>query len=257
MQQWWDAVKGFRFGGWALAGDTGWRGGIEAVLRQILMMRDEGAFLDGMEWLHVLGVSQAKWAVLLTAVQRGIRHQCNPAFRVSYDSASANILSGVYQQVAIYPKYTSKAESWTISAARCPNDKVYVSGNPVYPFPFPSPIGDVLKMHHLNVFDEVYSAKRFDDVSHHLLTNHNMWVYVRAMLEANELAFLDEHDARRFVPPKLLECIYLVEELIAGGAKWKSAMKKNAALFEAVDAMRNDDAATASEAALLKALAAQ
>jgi hypothetical protein len=239
MKLWWDAVKDFRFGGWALAGDTGWRGGVGAVVRQVLMMRDEGAFVDGMDWMHVLGVSQAKWAVLLTAIQRGIRQKCNPNFRVSFDSASANILAGVYQQVAIYPKFTNKADSWSISAARCPIDKVYVSGNPSYAFPFPSPLGDMLKLHHLNVTHEAYSAKYFDELSHHLLTNHNAWVYVRAMLEANELAFLDKHDAASFVPPKLLECIYLIEDMIAGGA-WEKKWKKNADLFDAVDKMKND-----------------
>ena len=52
MKQWWDAVKGYRFGGWALAGDTGWRGGSMAVVTQVLMMRDEGAFEKGMDWLR-------------------------------------------------------------------------------------------------------------------------------------------------------------------------------------------------------------
>lgn len=257
MKLWWDAVKGFRFGGWALAGDTGWRGGVGAVLKQVLMMRDEGAFEDGMDWLHVLGVSQSKWAVLLTAVQRGIRQKCNATFRISFDSASANILAGKFQQVAIYPKYSNKAESWSISAVRCPNDKVYVGGNPSYAFPFPSPLGDIMQMHHLNVAHDQYSAKRFDEASHHLLTHHNTWVYVRAMLEANELAFLDRHDAQLFVPPKLLDCLYLVEETITGGSNWKNKWKKNEELFAEVDKMKNDAAATANEAALQKALLAQ
>ena len=128
MKLWWDAVKKFRFGGWALAGDTGWRGGVGAVVKQVMMMRDEGAFEVGQDWMHVLGVSQSKWAVLLTAIQRGIRAKCNSNFRVSFDSASANILAGKFQQVAIYPTYTNKADSWSIGAVRCPNDKVYVSG---------------------------------------------------------------------------------------------------------------------------------
>ena len=242
MKLWWDAVKGFRFGGWALAGDTGWRGGVAAVLRQVLMMRDEGAFEDGMDWMHVLGVSQSKWAVMLTAIQRGIRDKCNPNFRVSFDSASANILAGKYQKVALYPKYTNKADSWSVSAVRCPIDKVYVSGDPSYAFPFPSPLGDQLKLHHLNVSYDPFSAKYFDEISHHLITNHNAWVYVRAMLEANELAFLDKHDAQSFVPPQLLECLYLIEDLLTGGA-WMNKWKKKADLFDAVDKMKNDTAA--------------
>lgn len=239
MKQWWDAVKEYKFGGWALAGNTSWRGGVGAVIKQVLTMRDEDAFEVGQDWLHVLGVSQAKWAVMLTAIQRGIRAKCNPNFRVSYDSASASRLAGERQQVAIYPTFTNKADSWGIRAVACPNDQIYVSDNPSYAFPFPSPLGDVLKLHHINVHYEKYSAKRFDEISHHLLTNHNTWVYVRALLEANELAYLDKHDAQQFVPPKLLDCIYLIEELMSGGA-WKNKVKKYASLFEAVDKMKND-----------------
>ena len=250
MKLWWDAVKEYTFGGWALAGSVGWRGGSAAVVKQILMMRDEGAFEAGMDWLHVLGVSQSKWAVMLTAVQRAMREKCNPNFRVSFDSASANILAGKYQKIALYPKYTKKADSWSISAARCPIDKVYVSGDPSYAFPYPSPLGDLLKLHHLNVTHEQYSAKYFDELSHHLITNHNAWVYVRAMLEANELAFLDQHDAMSFVPAKLLDCIYLIQDLITGGKNWQNKWKKNAELFEEVDRMKNDAAVTATETAL-------
>lgn len=46
-----------------MAGDTGWRGGAGAVIKQVLIMRDEGAFESGLDWVHFLGVSQPKWAV--------------------------------------------------------------------------------------------------------------------------------------------------------------------------------------------------
>ncbi len=235
MKLWWDAVKGYKFGGWALAGDTGWRGGSGTVIKQVLMMRDEGAFEKGMDWLHVLGVSQTKWAVLLTAIQRGLRaNNGNENLRVSYDSASPNILSGKFQQVALYPSFTKKTEGWSIRAMRCPNDKVYADAQKPFPFPFPSAIGDKLQLHHLNVVADPYSAIHFDDVSQHLLTHHNTWVYVRAFLEANELAFLDRHDAENFVPPALLECIHLYEDLFAS-TNWHAKWKKHAKVFEAVD----------------------
>lgn len=241
LKLWWNAVSKYRFGGWALAGSSNWKsgGGVAVIVKQVLTMRDDGAFENGQDWLHVLGVSQAKWAVILTAIQRGIRSKCNSDFRVSYDSASPSRLAGVQQKVAVYPTYTNMADSWSIRAVDCPNDKIYVSGNPSYAFPFPSPLGDVLKLHHLNVRQTKYDAKRFDELSHYLLTNHNTWIYVRALLEANELAFLDKHDAQQFVPPQLLNCISLIEELMSGGV-WQNKMKKNASLFEAVDKLKNE-----------------
>jgi hypothetical protein len=238
LKLWWDAVKGFRFGGWAMAGDTGWRGGAGAVIKQILIMRDEGAFEPGLDWVHFLGVSQPKWAVLLTAIQRGLRAACNPNLRVSYDSASPSILSGKFMQVAISPTFSKAADSWSIRAVRCPNDKEYV-GNYSRAFPFPSPLGDRLSLAHLNVFSDPYSNKHFDEVSHHLLTHHNTWVYVRSMLEANELAFLDKHDAKNFVPPQLLDCIHLFEDLLASAA-WQTKWKKHAKMFEALKDLKNE-----------------
>jgi hypothetical protein len=240
MKQWWDAIKGYRFGGWALAGDTGWRGGSMAVVTQVLMMRDEGAFEKGMDWLHVLGVSQTKWAVILSAIQRGLRKSTNPNLRISFDSASPNILAGKFEQLAVYPKFTKKEDSWVVSAVRCPSAKIYVDSKDEFAFPFPSPLGDKLKLSHLNVKYDKYSNVRFDAVTQAFLTHHNTWVYVRAMLEANELAFLDRADAEQFVPQNLLACLHLIEELMCV-KNWKTRITNNKRLFDAVDKMSKDE----------------
>ena len=62
-KRWWDAVKNYKLGGWALASMVGWRGGLENVLRSVLTIRDEGGFEAGQDWLHVLGTSTPVWAV--------------------------------------------------------------------------------------------------------------------------------------------------------------------------------------------------
>ena len=241
MQQWWAAVSKYRFSGWALAGDTGWRGGPAAVIRQVLMMRDEGAFEPGLDWLHVLGVSQPKWAVMLTAIQRGLRAKCNPKLRVSYDSASPGILSGKFQQLAIFPAYTKDATSWNIRAKRAPIHKGYVSTDNPYAFPFHSALGNRLQLHHLSVNAEKYSNIIYDEVSHHLLTHHNTWVYVHALLQANELAFIDRHDAAEYVPGALLDCIEVFEDLLTRDS-WEHEWKKQQGVFDKmIGIMTNDD----------------
>lgn len=238
MKLWWDAVKGYRFSGWALAGNVGWRGGAQAVLNQVLMMRDEGAFEKGLDWIHVLGVSQLKWAVILTAIQRGLRASTNPNLRISYDSASPNILAGKFEQIAKYPKLTKKEDSWVVSAYRVPSAKVYVDSGDKYPFPYPSPLGDKLMLSHINVKQKKFSNVHLDEVSQALLTHHNTWVYVRAMLEANDLAFLDKAEAQQYVPPNLLNFLHLTEELLSSSSKrWKAKLNANTALFKAVDKM--------------------
>lgn len=242
MKLWWDAVKGYKFSGWALAGGTGWRGGSGAVIKQVLMMRDEGAFEKGLDWIHVLGVSQTKWAVILSAIQRGLRKNTNPKIRISFDSASPNQLGGRYESVAVYPKFTRDEGSWSIGIAKSPQAKIYCDSTREFQFPFQSPMGDKLKLHHLNVKNSPMSHNRYDDVSHHLITHHNIWVYVRAMLEANELAVLDKTEAEQFVPKNLLKCLYLIEELFdMGKGKWQTKWKDNQALFKAVDAMSKEE----------------
>ncbi len=228
-QLWWDAIKAFKFDGWALAGTTGYGGGVAALIKQILIMRDDGAFEEGMDWLHVLGVSQPKWAVLLTAVQRGLRSYCNPNLRVSYDSASPSLLSGRYEKVAMPPTFSNANNSWSFSSVACPTNKKYVNSNETYPFPYNSPLADVLEMHHLNANYDKYKGVTLDSVSHHLLTNHNTYIYITSMLKANELAFNNAPNTHSCVPTKLLDCINVLEELLTTN-NWMPIWKKHVKL---------------------------
>jgi hypothetical protein len=57
-------------------------------------------------------------------------------------------------------------------------------------------------------------------------------------VEANELAFLDRHDAQNFVPPQLLDCIYLFEDLLTSST-WHAKWKKHAKVFEALKDLKS------------------
>jgi len=230
-KQWWDAVKGYRMGGWALAGNVGWRGGLENVLYYVLTMRDDNAFEKGQDWMHVLGVSQPTWAVLLTAIQRAIRTNCsNDEFRISYDSASPFQAGGRYQQVVRYPKFTKDIASWAMTMHAAPLNPLYADTGADYHFPYSSPVGDLLALSHLNIRGGEFQRGAYDTVSNHLLTNHNLWVYVRGFLEANELAFMRASEADKAVPQKLLDmCAFI--ELIMGEERWQAKLKKEKLLL--------------------------
>ena len=230
-KQWWDAVKGYRMGGWALAGNVGWRGGLENVLYYVLTMRDDNAFEKGQDWMHVLGVSQPTWAVLLTAIQRAIRTNCaNDEFRISYDSASPFQAGGRYQQVVRYPKFTKDIASWAMTMHAAPLNPLYADTGADYHFPYSSPVGDLLTLSHLNIRGGEFQRGAYDTVSNHLLTNHNLWVYVRGFLEANELAFMHPSEADKAVPQKLLDmCAFI--EYIMGEERWQAKLKKEKLLL--------------------------
>ncbi len=231
-KQWWDAVKGYRMGGWALAGNVGWRGGLENVLFYVLTMRDDCAFDKGQDWMHVLGVSQPTWAVLLTAIQRGIRQHCdNDAFRISYDSASPFQAGGRYQNVVRYPKFTKDIASWAMTMHEAPVNPLYAGkAGEQYQFPYSSPVGDLLALNHLNIRGGEFQRGAYDTVSNHLLTNHNVWVYVRSFLEANELAFMQASEADKAVPQKLIDMCAFIEDIL-GEERWQTKLKKEKALL--------------------------
>jgi hypothetical protein len=230
-KQWWDAVKSYRMGGWALAGNVGWRGGLENVLYYVLTMRDDNAFDKGQDWMHVLGVSQPTWAVLLTAIQRAIRKHCdNDKFRISYDSASPFQAGGRYQKVVRYPKFTKDVASWAMTMHEAPVNPIYADTGSDYHFPYSSPIGDLLTLNHLNIRGGEFQRGAYDTVSNHLLTNHNVWVYVRGFLEANELAFMQASEADKAVPQKLIDMCAFIEDIL-GEERWQAKLKKEKLLL--------------------------
>jgi hypothetical protein len=234
-KQWWDAVKSYRMGGWSLAGSVGWRGGLDSVLHYVMLMRDDNAFEKGQDWLHVLGVSQPTWAVLLTALQRGVRKHCNnPNLRVSYDSASPFQAGGQRQQVVRYPKFTKDTASWVMTAHEAPVNPMYAgNAGADFHFPYPSPLGDLLTLNQLNVRGGEVNSKTLDTIGTHILTNHNLWVYVRAFLEANELTFMHKSEADKAVPQKLMDTCAFIEDLLGEG-NWQAKLKKEKKLIEGV-----------------------
>lgn len=242
--KWWKAVKDFEFDGWAMAGSVGWRGikadkrnsidgkiGILTLLEMLLIMRDDGAFDDGKDWIHMLGVSQPVWAVLFTAMQRGIRKHCNEKMRISYDSASPFQLGGKYQKVARYPKFGRRMDSWSISAHIGPVNSDYSKHSTTLQFPFLSPIAEHFKLSDINVTPQAGSKAFFDTVSGHILTNHNLYVYTRSLLEANEILAMRPSESDSAAPKPLIDSYQFIEEIF-GETNWKRSLKRETPLLE-------------------------
>lgn len=227
---WWNAVKGFRRGGWAMAGSAGARGGLGNLLRALLMMRDDGAFEVGQDWVHVLGVSTTTMAVLLSAVQRALR-RLNPSLRVSFDSSSPFQIGGRYEGVALTPALNSDEKSWSIRYERAPQSRRHVDQSLAIPFPYDqSPIGRRLQLHHMSVRGGKWDHRNFDSISNTLLTNHNVWVYLDAMKQANELAVA--RDTAR-VPARYLDCLAFIADVFLRD-DWVKAISDAQPLLDAV-----------------------
>lgn len=224
---WFDTVKWFRHGGWALAGNAGARGGLYNVLNTVFMMRDDDAFAPGQDWVHVLGVSTLGWAVVLTAIQRGLR-QANPAIKISFDSSSPFQIAGRNEQACYLPQLGSHVSSWKIRMDRSPQGEVYVGSKD--PFPYSTPLGHRMTLGDLNVYQGLYQKRRYDPISLAMLVNHNVYVYLKAFEMANDAAFGAQGSSE--VPRLYRQCIEVIGEAF-DRPDWASLLHREKSLLDA------------------------
>ena len=229
FEKWWNAVKFFKQGGWALAGGVGWRGGLYNVLYALLTMRDEGAFSKGDNWVHMLGVSQPVWSVLFTAIQRELR-KINPELQISFDSSSPFLTGGKFDQYANIPSLSKDIESWGISYELL--DAVQSNfQNSALAFPNnPTLLGERIEMGHLVIREGMFEARRIDNLSNQLLANHNIWVYLEAVERANAIAFGTE---RHLLPDTLRNALEIIEEAF-NVRNWREFVKNNKSVLDAL-----------------------
>lgn len=233
IQRWWDSVKWFRGGGWALAGAAGWRGGVKNVLATVLMMRDKAAFEKGMDWLHVLGMSQPTWDIVLTAIQRELR-KINPLLQVSYDSATPMLKAGSKDEYILPIRLGPEVADWSFQYKTLETHRYHAdAANPI-PANLHSPIGQQLMMHHLAVNADEFAGRRLDNISTQILANHNIWVILDAARRANALAFGGHRDQ---LPRQYSQLLDLIEQLFAA-KDWRALLDEHNSLLDAVAASR-------------------
>ena len=227
---WWDGVKQYKFSGWAMAGATGYKGGLYNVLYTVLMMRDEGAFEEHCEWVHYLGVSQAKWDVLLTAIQRQLRKQ-NPKIQLSCDSATAFSSGGARDEYAVSPILGKNISNWSTKYVRLKSLRIYANPLNNTPVAFNSPISNNLLMHHLVInFDEI-AGRRIDALTNMILVNHNIWTILDAGRRAVSDAFCSNNSN---IPDELRRVIDLIDKLFTTD-KWRTLIKHSKDVLDVIE----------------------
>lgn len=225
---WWKAIKWFDCAGYALAGGAGPKGGIKDLLNTLLVMRDDDALSAGHDWIHVLGVSTPKWAVLLSAIQRALRRNVSPSIRISFDSASPFKTGGMLEQVALIPTYSRRPVDWSIKYEEAPQSVRMVGSQE--PFPHSSPLGDVLTLGDLNVKGGDWERRPYDSISNLLLVNHNVWVFLAAFEEANRLAF---QQPRNSLPSEWGDCLDFIE-MIFSSSDWNAELDRAKSMLQSV-----------------------
>jgi hypothetical protein len=223
---WYKKVYNFEFEGWALGGMVSWKGGLHRVLKRILLLRDDDMLGGRRQWLHLLGGSQIIWAVALTAVQRSIQANTGSKFTVSFDTSSPFLWAGKFQQYPKPPRLTKEIRTWRFSNIKFPVGYAAATTNADRPFPAGSPLSDRLTIGDMNPNQSPYASYTFEKFSGHALGNHNAYVYIRAIIDANKKVFGD-----KTVPQAIADMVGLIDELFSC-EKWTSLLKRKVAKLE-------------------------
>lgn len=190
-ERWYKRVKDFDFEGWAFGGDT--KSGIEPLLKWVRRLLDDGKINSKTEWLHVLMMSPPVNSVLLTALQRRLREILGNNITVSYDSSSPFQNSGISQKIAVLPELTDDIKTWSIKSVPYPQHPKFKSKTDIrYLDDIQSPITKLISINDFHAKHGAMETKFLDTLAQHLLTNHNVYVYHNAAVDACDFVFDDK-----------------------------------------------------------------
>ena len=205
---WYERVRDFEFEGWALGGSVNWSGGLHRVLRRLLIMRDQGMLGGRRQWLHILGNSVLSWGIALTAIQRAVQATTGGPFTASFDSSTPFLWAGEYQTHPIPPKLTCDVSTWTFSSAPFPVGYAAATVHRRRPIPPGSPLSSRLKLGDLNTKTSPYAAQTLGPFGRAALGNHNLYVFLRAFINANRLVF-----GEGIMPQEIADMVGIVGDL--------------------------------------------
>jgi hypothetical protein len=206
---WYDLMKGFsdpgqhknHFDGWGMGGQN--MCDVHLVLRRLVHLIHDGLLEQGVhDWMHFLGTSKLEWAVLLTDIQRSVRHHHNANFTISFDCASPFLATAngqLYHNIV-----TEDRAKWSYQMSPTADDKKYatdsrlfgdaVRQDGVHPNFEDSPITTRLKISDVCYYkpgDKNKIGKEgktsWDSFSYALLMGHNVWTHIESVQRANRV----------------------------------------------------------------------
>jgi hypothetical protein len=212
-EAWYQAVKDFDFEGWAFGGDT--KSGMQPILKWIRRLLDEGK-LDKAEWLHILMASPPQNAVYFTAIQRQLRTLLGTNITISYDSSSPFQSAGIRQTIARPPVLTADIKTWEIGFHQFPQSPRYQNNTEhEYLTEFPSPVTKRFSINDLHSDRGDFAQTFLSESGVHLLTNHNIYVFHKAAIDACDIVFGETTRDERRVPKQIAEQVSAIEAYLS------------------------------------------
>ncbi len=205
---WYDQMKGYcdpvlypdnHFNGWAMGGQ--YCADIHLSLKRVCAMMRDGLLEQGKhDVMHFLGTSKLEWAMVLTAIQRGVRKAHNPNFTITFDCASPFLAVSNGTQ---YSGYRLEHEGkWSYLMEPAPDDRALHTDttpyddycSPLYENWMPSPLSQIMKVNDVCTYSPTCKNKigeisktSWDSFSYMLLMNHSCYQHLRSVQEGNRV----------------------------------------------------------------------
>lgn len=209
--KWFEAVRTFKFEGFAFAGKL--RLTFSLVLKRILDILADQALADSLEWIHFLGVGRPSTSVVLTAIQDELRLLLRkPKFTVSFDDRATG--GNIYQFGKAHLAARASNVEVAVEVKHVPNHREYVPR--ALPFPFQnSPISRHLRMSDVCVLDK--GSSTWDAQSLALLENHAMYIRVAAFGDIAARVRMYPADAVHLIPRRLVAAYHVTRKILRDG----------------------------------------
>lgn len=206
--EWYNAVKDFKFEGWAFGGGTAIH--LNQLLRWTRKIIEDGNF-EGREWIHILMKSPPYSSILYTVIQNKINELCGTDLKISYDSSSASQTVGVAgYKYYVYKELTSDIKTWHMNSIDIDNNfgKSIIDGSRVEQIDSWHPLSKLINYNEFFYDDgELHKSLWFDGASYELAKNYNMYIQHKLAIEACDLYYDSELKNHNRIPSLLLELI--------------------------------------------------
>ncbi|WP_342106114.1 hypothetical protein [Methylobacterium sp. SI9] len=190
---WLKRVVPYKLDGYAIAGHT--RLDLHFWCKQFRNMIEQNAF-DHVRHIHFLGTGEPGFGVLLTALKRALSSLVGRPIEITFDSSRAFRVAQANKIISLGLKLSSfrgtgASDAFAFRSWQLPRDGGHV-GRAV-PFPFNSPLGNRCTVgDFMPGVDPLKPA--FDTTGLNMLSNHEVYVEIASIIQANRLADLAQAD---------------------------------------------------------------
>lgn len=249
------AVKDYKFEGWAFAGNNARN--MHVALKRLIQLRDEKMIgnncADGQDrnWVHFLGQTRISAGIFFTQMQRVLREQLGEQFTISYDSASSFLAVAKGQ---IYTSHTfngpdSNADGRDVPLERQKlnylmqrgiDDPKMKTQNSKYaldnPFPWKNVVSENLKIRDVCPYMGDEKKTTWDLESYCMLMGYNIVEQINRLQQAQSIIDLPLSTSKCWIPKEVLQVNDIIEEVLTSKTPQKAlaayAQKLQSALME-------------------------